>query len=176
MTMQLHFSKKPLPTTCSVNLKLKPLFFFLVDTKIIEKSCDHLGQTFGTICIILNLRCNFAWKRQTRNNLFFLFIFLSLWQNHCAVKCIPAGTWGCMRTWYASGWERKMRQGRVMRPEGDRGTLLTDCRPDILHRPHSFHLGNRFLFTHLAIPPSQPPCRRLVLYSFNLQPCQPYLP
>lgn len=47
------------------------------------------------------------------------------------------GTRGCMRTWYVSGWERKMRQGRVVRPEGNRGTPLTDWRPDRLHRPHS---------------------------------------
>lgn len=60
------------------------------------------------------------------------------------------GTRGCMRTWYVSGAECKMRQGRVMRPEGTRGTLLTDWRPDRMHRPHSPQSGEP-LFIHPSL-------------------------
>lgn len=67
-----------------------------------------------------------------------------------------------------------MRQGRVVRPEGNRGILLTDWRPDRLHRPHSARPGSHFLFAHITIPPSQAPCP--VLCSLNLQPCQLHLP
>lgn len=61
-----------------------------------------------------------------------------------------AGTRGCMRTGYVSGRERKMRRGRVARPKGTRGTLLTDWRPDRLHSPHSSRSWNRFLFNPLC--------------------------
>lgn len=75
------------------------------------------------------------------------------------------GTRGCTRTWYVSGWERKMRQGCVVWPEGNRGILLTDCRPDRLHRPHSACPGNRFLFISIS-----PLCFCYVPHSLNLQP------
>lgn len=55
-----------------------------------------------------------------------------------------------MRTGYVSGRERKMRRGRVARPKGTRGTLLTDWRPDRLHSPHSSRSWNRFLFNPLC--------------------------
>lgn len=66
---------------------------------------------------------------------------------------VLAGTRGCTRTWYVSGWERKMRQGRVVRPEGNRGTLLTDWRPDRLHRPHSPQ-SREPLFIHPSLHPA----------------------
>lgn len=58
-----------------------------------------------------------------------------------------------------------MRQGCVVWPEGNRGILLTDCRPDRLHRPHSACPGNRFLFISIS-----PLCFCYVLHSLNLQP------
>lgn len=61
-----------------------------------------------------------------------------------------AGTRGCMRTGCVSGRERKTRRGCVARPKGTRGTLLTDWRPDRLHRPHSPRSWNSFLFIPLC--------------------------
>lgn len=71
-----------------------------------------------------------------------------------------------------------MRQGRVVQPEGSRGTLLTEWRPDRLHRPHSPCLGNHyfFLYTHPSILPLQPPRRRPALPSLNLHPCHLHPP
>lgn len=39
-----------------------------------------------------------------------------------------------------------MREGLVVRPEGNRGTLLTDWRPDRLHCPHSIRSGEPLFY------------------------------
>lgn len=49
-----------------------------------------------------------------------------------------------------------MRQGRVVQPEGNRGILLTEWRPDRLHRPHSPCLGNHFFLIHPSLHCSLP--------------------
>lgn len=43
-----------------------------------------------------------------------------------------------------------MRQGRVVRPEGNRAILLTDWRPDRLHRPHFARLGGSTFYSPIS--------------------------
>lgn len=108
---------------------------------------------------------------QTRNTTIksYYHIFYPSGKNHCAVKCTDKGTKGSMRTSYVSGGEHKMREGRVVHPEGNRGILLTDWRPSKLYRSHSF-------FIHITTVPSKAPLLCAPLPQPSASPSIVFLP
>lgn len=85
------------------------------------------------------------------------------------------GKRGHVRTRYVNGRAQNEAALCVVRPEGTWGTVLTDWRPDRLHRPHFCQIENNFFSIHPPPQPEQSPCWHIVLSPPNLQPWQRHL-